>query len=255
MKKRLGPSERLFPMPCPLVVSGTLEKANVFAAAWINVVSSTPPTVALGVRRTRHTLEYINQTGDFSVNIAPTRLTTQVDYCGLATGRNEDKWAGSGLHMQDADSISSPLVAECPYNLECVIRERIEVGDYVVILAEIVESHADESILAEDGKTVDIEALDPLVYIAGSRQYRGLGPKVADAFKVGKSLMEEAAKPAAPEEAEAGVPAEEPAVEADAASVDTDAAAQGDVAPAGFAAQDADADDFGEFDETPAANE
>ncbi len=191
MKKRLGPSERLFPMPCPLVVSGTLEEANLFAAAWINVVSSTPPTVALGVRKTRHTLEYINKTGDFSVNIAPTRLTTQVDYCGLATGRNEDKWAGSGLHMQDADSISSPLVAECPYNLECVIRERIEVGDYVVILAEIVESHADESILAEDGKTVDIEALDPLVYIAGSRQYRGLGPKVADAFKVGKSLMEE----------------------------------------------------------------
>jgi flavin reductase (DIM6/NTAB) family NADH-FMN oxidoreductase RutF len=190
MKKRLGPSERLFPMPCPLIVSGTLEKANLFAAAWINVVSSTPPTVALGVRKTRHTLEYINRTGDFSVNVAPTRLATQVDYCGLATGRNEDKWAASGLHMQDADSITSPLVAECPYNLECTIRERIEVGDYVVILAEIVESHADESVLSEDGKTVDIEALDPLVYIAGSRQYRGLGPKVADAFKVGKSLKE-----------------------------------------------------------------
>jgi flavin reductase (DIM6/NTAB) family NADH-FMN oxidoreductase RutF len=190
MKKRLGPSERLFPMPCPLVVSGTLEHANLLAAAWINVVSSTPPTVALGIRKTRHTLEFINQTGDFSVNIAPTRLTAQVDYCGLATGRNEDKWAVSGLHMQDADRITSPLVAECPYNLECVLKERIEVGDYVVILAEIVESHADESILAEDGKTVDIDALDPIVYIAGSRQYRGLGPKLADAFKVGKSLIE-----------------------------------------------------------------
>jgi flavin reductase (DIM6/NTAB) family NADH-FMN oxidoreductase RutF len=191
MKKRLGPSERLFPMPCPLIVSGTLQEANLFAAAWVNVVSSTPPTVALGIRKTRHTFEYIQKTGDFSVNVAPTRLATQVDYCGLATGRNEDKWAGSGLHMQDADSISSPLVAECPYNLECVVKERVEVGDYMVVLAEIVESHADESILSEDGKTVDIEALDPLVYIAGSRQYRGLGPKVADAFKVGKSLREE----------------------------------------------------------------
>jgi flavin reductase (DIM6/NTAB) family NADH-FMN oxidoreductase RutF len=194
MKKRLGPSERLFPMPCPLIVSGTLEQANLFAAAWINVVSSTPPTVALGVRKTRHTYEYIEKFGDFSVNIAPTRLTAQVDYCGLATGRNEDKWDGSGLHMQDADSITSPLVAECPYNLECVVKERIEVGDYMVYLAEIVESHADASVLAEDGKTVDIDALDPLVYIAGSRQYRGLGPKIADAFKVGKSLMQERAE-------------------------------------------------------------
>jgi flavin reductase (DIM6/NTAB) family NADH-FMN oxidoreductase RutF len=203
MKKRLGPSERLYPMPCPLVVSGTLEKANVFAAAWINVVSSTPPTVALGIRKNRHTLEYIERTGDFSVNIAPTRLVEQVDYCGLVTGRTIDKWATSGLHMQDADSISSPLVAECPYNLECVLRERVEVGDYVVILAEIVESHADESILAEDGKTVDVDALDPLVYIAGSRQYRGLGPKLADAFKVGKGLRDEHVAEAKAAEAEA----------------------------------------------------
>ena len=252
MKKRLGPSERLFPMPCPLVVSGTLEKANVFAAAWINVVSSTPPTVALGVRKTRHTLEYINQTGDFSVNIAPTRLTAQVDYCGLATGRNEDKWAGSGLHMQDADSISSPLVAECPYNLECVIRERIEVGDYVVILAEIVESHADESILSEDGKTVDIEALDPVVYIAGSRQYRGLGPKVADAFKVGKSLMEErsestSATPTASEPAYADMESGEDAqeVEANAESeTAAEAAAEEGAEPPEVAETEADAEDL-----------
>ncbi len=190
MKRRLGPSERLFPMPCPLIVSGTLEHANLFAAAWINVVSSTPPTVALGIRKTRRTFEFLQETGDFTVNVAPTRLVAQVDYCGLATGRNEDKWAGSGLHMQDSDAVSSPMVAECPYNLECVVREKVEIGDYTVVLAEIVESHADESILTPDGKTVDIDALDPIAYIAGSRQYRGLGPKIADAFQVGKSLRE-----------------------------------------------------------------
>ncbi len=195
MKKRLGPSERLYPMPCPLIVSGTFTQANLLVAAWINVVSSTPPTVALGIRKTRHTYDYIEQTGDFSVNVAPARLVEKVDYCGLATGRQEDKWAVSGLHMQDADKISSPLVAECPYNMECVVRDRVEVGDYVVVLGEIVETHADESILSEDRKTVDIEALDPLIYIAGSRQYRRLGPKVADAFRVGKSLREPAVQP------------------------------------------------------------
>jgi flavin reductase (DIM6/NTAB) family NADH-FMN oxidoreductase RutF len=188
VKKRLGPSERLFPMPCPLIVSGTFERANLFTAAWINVVSSTPPSVALGIRKNRHTYEYIEKSGDFSVNVAPTRLVEQVDYCGLVSGRTIDKWGTSGLHMQDADRISSPLVAECPYNLECVVKERIEIGEYVVVIAEIIESHAAESILAEDGKTVDVDELDPLVYIAGSRQYRGLGPKIADAFKIGKAL-------------------------------------------------------------------
>ena len=37
---------------------------------------------------------------------------------------------------------------------------------------------------------VDVAALDPLVYIAGSREYRKLGDKVADAFEIGKALRD-----------------------------------------------------------------
>ncbi len=189
MKKRLGPSERLYPMPCPLVVGGTMDEADVLAVAWINVVSSTPPSVAMGLRRTRRTLELIRATGEFTVNLAPTSLATQVDYCGLVSGRKRDKFADTGLTLEPAAVVATPLIAQCPYNLECQVTDEVEVGEYVVIIGEIVESHAEESILDATGERVDVDALDPLVYIAGSREYRGLTPKFADAFSVGKTLM------------------------------------------------------------------
>ena len=189
MKKRLGPIERLYPMPCPLIVGGTLDEADLMAAAWINVVASTPPTLVVGVRRTRRTLELIRTTGDFSVNVPHTALAAQVDLCGIASGRKVDKLAVTGLTLGPSAVIAAPLVEECRYNLECQVRREVEVGEYVVIFGEIVEAHAAAEILGEDGTTVDVGLLDPLVYVAGMREYHRLGGKVADAYSVGKALL------------------------------------------------------------------
>ena len=76
MKKRLGPTERLYPMPCALVVGGTMDEADVLTVAWLNIVSSTPPSLAMGLRRTRRTLELIRQSGEFTVNLPSTSLVT-----------------------------------------------------------------------------------------------------------------------------------------------------------------------------------
>lgn len=192
MKKRLGPLERLFPMPCPLVVGGTIEAADALAVAWINVVSSTPATVAMGLRRTRRTLEFIRATGEFTVNVPTTSQAAVVDFCGITTGRKTDKFAETGLTLEPASQVSAPLIAECPYNMECRVTTEVEVGEYVVVFGEVLETHAEESILREGTDLVDMDALDPLVYCAGVREYRGLGPKVADAFKVGRTVQAEA---------------------------------------------------------------
>lgn len=187
MKKRLGPNERLYPMPCTLVVGGSLHEAGVLAVAWINIVSSTPPTVALGIRESRNTLELIRTTQSFTVNIPSASLAEQVDYCGLVSGRSADKFAEAGFTLLESALVEAPLIAECPVNLECTLAEEISVGSYRVLLGEVVETHADEELLGgPGGDLVDVERLDPLVYIPGSREYRRLGEKVADAFEVGK---------------------------------------------------------------------
>lgn len=189
MKKRLGPSERLYPMPCALVVGGTIDEADVLTAAWLNIVSSTPPSLAMGLRRTRRTFELIRTCGEFTVNLPSTALVAQVDYCGLVSGRTHDKFAEAGLTLEPSAVIATPMIAECLYNLECRVTSEVDVGEYAVIIGEIVEAHAEESILDAAGEKVDVGALDPLAYIAGSREYRALTPKVADAYTIGKSLI------------------------------------------------------------------
>jgi len=192
MKKRLGPLERLFPMPCVLVVGGTIELADALTVAWINVIASTPPTVAMGLRRTRRTLELIRENGDFTVNVPDTRMVAAVDYCGISSGRSTDKFVDAGLTLEPSTLVTAPMIAECPYNLECRVTNEAEVGEYVVVFGEIVETHADERILRAGTDIIEMDSLDPLSYIAGAREYRAIGRKVADAYSVGKSV-----KPAA----------------------------------------------------------
>ena len=118
MKKRLGAIERLFPMPAVLVVGGTMDEADTLACAWINVISSTPPTLVLGLRKTRRTLELIRAGGgDFSVNIPDTSLVAQVDYCGIISGATADKFAATGLTLAPGTVGSAPVINECPYNI------------------------------------------------------------------------------------------------------------------------------------------
>jgi flavin reductase (DIM6/NTAB) family NADH-FMN oxidoreductase RutF len=179
-------------MPCPLIVGGTLEHADVLTAAWINVISSTPPTMALGLRESRATLQLIRASGSFTVNIPRADMAKQVDFCGLVSGHRADKFAVTKFRLVKSSVIDTPIIAQCPYNLECLVVDELQVGSYVLLLGEIVETHADEDILVSpDGDLIDVEKLDPLVYIAGSREYRRLGGKVADAFNVGRTLIDE----------------------------------------------------------------
>ncbi len=192
MKKRIGAVERLFPMPCPLVVGGTMEHADTLAVAWINVVASTPPTIAMGLRESRYTLELIRSTGTFTVNIPSADMAQVVDFCGLTSGRKTDKFAATGLTLIPSAVVETPLIEQCPYNIECRVTSETVVGSYVLVLGEIVEAHADERILRDaESDLIDIDALDPLCYLAGVREYRRLGAVVAPAFEAGKGLVDE----------------------------------------------------------------
>lgn len=184
MKRALGPSERIYPMPVPLVVGGSGDDIDLLAVAWIGVAGPTPPTIAMSLRNSRRTLELIRANGgELTINIPSTRLAKQVDYCGMVSGRTADKFAHTGLTPVPGLVVSTPIIAECPYNMECRISREVPLGEYSFILAEVLETHADEEVLAEDGK-VDITKLDPLVYLAGVREYRGLTDVVAPAFTV-----------------------------------------------------------------------
>lgn len=190
MKRRMSAKPWIFPMPAVLIAAEHDGRRGLITVAWIGIVSGTPATVGMAVRKTRNTLELIEKSGEFTVNIPRVGMEAPVDFCGIVSGRDTDKFAAAGLTAVPGSVVGAPLVAECPFNVECKVVGIQEMGEYRLVMGEIVETHADEDILSEDGKTIDVGALDPLVYIPGAREYRGLTAKIADAYDVGVPLKE-----------------------------------------------------------------
>lgn len=187
-KKTLGPGITFFPQPATWIVTvdsaGTID---LMTASWVSVVSKTPPTLAISLHHGRQSYANIQQRGAFTVNIIPASQVVAGDYCGLISGRDVDKLATTDLTPVASLHIAPPILAESPLNLECRVSSEVAIGEYRLILAEILEIHIDAAACRDNG--YDAAVIDPLVYLGGIREYWGLGEKVGTAYSVGKALL------------------------------------------------------------------
>lgn len=187
-KARLGPCVTFFPQPTTLVSSRSADgDVNVMTASWAGIVSKTPPTMAVSLHHTRKTYENIHQSGEFVVNMVPASLAIAADFCGIRSGNSVDKLSVAGLTTCRADKVAAPLLNEAPLNIECRLTLEVPLGEYRLLLAEILEVHIDPATQLDNG-TLDVPAFDPLVYLGGVREYWSLGEKVATAYKDGLKL-------------------------------------------------------------------
>lgn len=192
MKTTFGPQKILFPMPTSLVVTGTLEKANIVTIAWVSLLTSSPPTLGISVGTKGFSGKEILKNENFSVNIAGVDIMVEADFCGITSGREVDKFSKTGLTPMPSKHIPSPIIKECPLNFECKLVRSSIVGTTNHFVGEILEVHMDTDKLqdAGDPRSLVTEAFNPLIYIGGAREYRKIGEKVGDAYQVGKSLKQ-----------------------------------------------------------------
>lgn len=188
MKESVGAKAVLYPAPALVVGSYDEEgRANVMTAAWGGVVSSQPPCVGVSLRPTRHSYDAVLEREAFTVNIASTKYVREMDYFGLASGRDVDKFEVTGLTPVRAELVDAPLVQEFPVALECTLRETVEIGVHVQVIGEILDVKVDEECLGENGR-ISMAAVDPCIFSRDERRYFGLGPPIGDAWSVGKEF-------------------------------------------------------------------
>ncbi len=189
MKVQLGSTDIFFPVPAALVVTGSVEKPNITTVAWIGMMGSAPAVIAISLKSSRYSLDLIRQTNQFTVNIPSAEQVKETDYCGLVSGRDKDKFADTGFTAVIGKEIEAPIIQECPFNLECrVVKEEVELGQWVVIFGEIVETHIDHDKIDLSRKTIDIAKVNPLVYCATIREYWQLDKKIGKGFSSGKEI-------------------------------------------------------------------
>ena len=187
MKKQYKIKDTYLPVPAALNVCGTEPDYNIITLAWTGIVSSTPPALEISIHKKRYSLGLIKQTKEFTVNIPSADKYIETDYCGIVSGRKRDKFSDTGFTVLDSTRINTPIIKECPLNLECRVMKEIEIGDYTMIIGEILETHIDEDKFIND-KKVDIKRLNPLIYCSTIREYWTIGEKLGDGFKCGKEL-------------------------------------------------------------------
>ena len=166
MKIERRPGTPLLPLPLVLATVGTAQHANVITIAWAGVVCSEPPMVSVAVRPARYSHELLQETRELVVNVPRASQVREVDLAGTVSGRDADKFELCGFTRQAASKVAAPLIADCPVNLECVVRHQLALGSHDLFLAEVVAVHVDDDVLDARGR-IKADAVDPLSYVDG----------------------------------------------------------------------------------------
>jgi flavin reductase (DIM6/NTAB) family NADH-FMN oxidoreductase RutF len=181
-KIKLGPTTNLLPMPVVLVGAIVEGQANFMTVAWAAIASRKPPSLTLALGKAAHTVKGIEEEGLLSVNVPSPDLVEKVDFCGLYSGRKEDKAAL--YNISRGELTGAPLVDDCPLCFECRVISKQDLNSNWLYLVKILEVHVDQDCLTDD--TPDLAKINPLIFTPGGLGYYGLGDKVGPAFKIGK---------------------------------------------------------------------
>ena len=109
-------STLLNPEPPVLVSCGPLDKPNLITVGWCGTICTQPPMLSISVRPERYSHGLIRQSGVFVVNLPTEPLTRAVDWCGVKSGREVDKFAAMGLHAAPAAQVDTVVLEESPVN-------------------------------------------------------------------------------------------------------------------------------------------
>ena len=108
-KQAWKPGNMLYPLPAVLVTAADSKgRDNIITVAWTGTVCTNPPMVYISVRPERHSYHMIEETGEFAINLTTESLLRAVDYCGVKSGRDVDKFKEMHLTRQRASEISAP---------------------------------------------------------------------------------------------------------------------------------------------------
>ena len=184
MRKNFGAQTWMYPMP--VLIVGTYDengKPDAMNAAWGGIYETNQ--IMLCLSASHRTTKNIKEKGAFTVSFATAKTVVPSDYVGIVSAKNTpDKMEKSGLHAEKSTLVDAPLFQEYPMTLECKLVKFNEDG---IVVGEIVNVSADESILDEDGK-IAVEKLEPIAFDSVSHAYHKLGEKVGNAFSDGNQL-------------------------------------------------------------------
>ena len=174
MKASWKPGTMIYPLPAVLVGCGdTPENWNLLTVAWTGTVCTNPPMCSISVRPERYSHELLCRTGEFVINLTTAEMARAVDWCGVRSGRDYDKFRETGLTPVQGAVVAAPALVESPVSIECRIRQRLPLGSHDLFLADVVNVLVDDRYIDPQSGRFDLQRAGLIAYSHG--EYFRLG--------------------------------------------------------------------------------
>ncbi len=183
--------------PRPIAFASTIDKEgtpNLAPFSFFNVFSSNPPIAIFSPARsgrtgeTKHTHENMREVPEVVINVVNHDLVQQSSLASTEYPRGVNEFLKAGLTPVPSEKIKPFRVKESPVQMECRVREIIELGTHGgagnLVICEIVLMHISEEILDEN-KFIDQNKIDLVGRLGGNLYCRASGSAL---FQVQKPI-------------------------------------------------------------------
>ena len=154
---------------------------NLAPFSYFNGVCSNPPTVMFAPSRrgydglTKDTLNIIQNTKQFVINIVSEEISDQMVACSTDYDNEVNEFEVSGLTPVDCVKVNPPRVKESKISFECELNTIVEIGKAeagagFIVIGTIIMFHIDDTVY-KDGH-IDLNTLNPLGRLAGNAYTR-----------------------------------------------------------------------------------
>jgi len=181
-KRLIQPNTTFYPAAVGLITTGA-DRPNVMTCNRMASCSAEPPRLSVSIRPKRYSHGLIRNTGEFVLNLPTPGQALLADYVGVVSGRGEDKFAIAGLRLAPALRVKTPLLADCPVNIECAVEHELDLDSHTLFIGRVLAVHAEESVLDENGD-VDLSRAGGIAYDCGTVRERPTYKFLVDELRV-----------------------------------------------------------------------
>jgi flavin reductase (DIM6/NTAB) family NADH-FMN oxidoreductase RutF len=184
--------------PRPIAFASTVDKdgnPNLSPFSFFNVFSANPPIAIFSPARsgrtntTKNTLDNVKEVAEVVINVVNYNLVQQASLASTEYPKGVNEFIKAGLTPIPSDLIKPFRVKESPVQLECKVRQVIELGQEGgagnLVVCEVLRIHIQEDILDSTGH-IDPDKIDLVARMGGDWYCRASGKAL---FKVQKPLL------------------------------------------------------------------
>lgn len=181
--------------PRPICFASTIDKEgnrNLSPFSFFNVFSANPPILVFSPARsgrtntTKHTHDNVNEVPEVVINVVTYDMVEQMSLTSSPFAKGVDEFIKAGFTPVESEMVRPYRVKESPIQLECKVREVVELGQHGgagnLVICEVLCMHIDDALIDEDG-SVNQQKLDLVARMGGNWYCRATGEALFELTK------------------------------------------------------------------------